>query len=280
MAMRFVGIAVMAIVSFHVTAQAPDAAPPKDKDVVLDDVTAGKGKDAKAQDAQALPLPDCIAQALASGDKKALQAAIVRLRKGTPEDRAVLRRLFDQLGPLAAKVAEPGRGAAPDPKAQAEDLSAKLRAPVAALMGSDAKASEAAVAELTVAADKGDAGVRTLTTRADAMAAACVLDAFAAAQQSRAIFAGQFAALKDYGPAVEKLLLAWLEKSPTGVPAEAVKTQCVRALRDIVTAPTEPVKAQLEKVAKDAKESRAVQKEAGYALAQFGNRTFVDPQIQ
>lgn len=92
---------------------------------------------------------------------------------------------------------------------------------------------------------------------------------------SRAIFAGQFTALKEI-PGCDKLLVDWIARPPQGVSRTAFRGACVRAVRDVFEKASEDLLAKLNKVAGASYEDGALRSEAGYALAQFGERKFVE----
>lgn len=226
-------------------------------------------------------LVDALAAALASGDSKPVTALVARLRDGDQQARAVLRRLLEGLQPAVKALPELEKGASPDKKAMAAPLPDELRALVVDLASADAGKTAAARDQLAASAAKGDVEVRKLAQRADGLLASCVIATIDAQAKTNAQFAGQYAALADYGAAAPQLLLAWLEKVPPGTRPEQFKVLCVHALRDCLPAKPEAAQlARLRKVATDQTESRRVVSEAGYALAQFGDRSLVDPRLK
>jgi hypothetical protein len=95
---------------------------------------------------------------------------------------------------------------------------------------------------------------------------------------SNAIFAGQYAALKEV-PGCEALILEWISRPPTGTSRTPYRTACVRATRDIVEKASEELLGKLSKIAAASYESGELRQECAYALAQFGQRQLIDARL-
>jgi tetratricopeptide (TPR) repeat protein len=232
---------------------------------------------AASTQAAAPKVGELLATALLRGDSKSLAAAVDGVHKSGAEGRARLAALVERVAPAAKALPA---AAAPDPKVMAEPLADDDRGLVEALAGADAEAAGAAGKKLLDAAATNAALVQKVGGRADALLGNYLLRVFREQEESRALFAGQYAMLRDLGAAGRQQLLVWLEKPPARMRADVVKTHCLRALRDVVEGkPDDALLAALGKVAKSVVESRNVTREAVFALAQFGDRSLVDPQI-
>jgi tetratricopeptide (TPR) repeat protein len=235
---------------------------------------------AQQEPAPAAAAVDGIVAALAAGDSKAIPKLAGELARGSNASRAALGRLLERLQPVAAALPVPAAGSTESP-ALAAPLDDKTRQLLADLAGADAAGAERARDLLAAAAANGDVEVRKLAGRADDLFTGCILSWFQAQQDSRARFACQHAPLADYGAPLLRRLQAWLIEPPMGVPAEAVKVLSIRALRDCVHGRPDPeLLAQLRKLAANQVESRVVIKEAGFALAQFGDRSVLEERLR
>ncbi len=98
---------------------------------------------------------------------------------------------------------------------------------------------------------------------------------------TNALYAGQYAALRTVDPDPVPQLREWVLEAPDRVTDEdAFRQACVRALRDVIEgeAPEEVIKT-LRGVIEDEFEAPAMRSAATDALAQLGDRTFVDKMI-
>jgi hypothetical protein len=219
-----------------------------------------------------------LATALAQGDSKSLMTAVGSVHEAGADGRAQLQAMALRIAPLAkaAPAAAPA-----DAKAMAEPLGDDDRALVEALVGGEPAAAEAAAAKLQAGAATNAATAQRLGRRAEALLTGYVVRVFREQEETRAQFAGQYNALRDLGPLGLQLLSGWLEKPPAQMRADLVKTYSIRALRDVVGGkPDAALMGVLTKVAKSPVESQGVSREAVFALAQFGDRSLVDPQIK
>jgi tetratricopeptide (TPR) repeat protein len=243
--------------------------------VVAQDPAAG-GAPAKAAPKT---VGESLAEALIQGDQRTMAAAVESVHRAGTDGRASLRRLVERIMPATAALPAPEKGAKPDPKAMSEPLSEDSKGAVLAVLSDDAAKVEEAQKKLG-AASANAVDAQKLATRADNLLSAYVLRVFREQGETNAIYAGQFAMLRELGPAADQLLRKWITSPPPRMQAVAAKSFSIRALRDLVTEKAdEALKAQLKKVASDKIEAREVSKEAGYALAQFGDRSLIDPRI-
>jgi tetratricopeptide (TPR) repeat protein len=222
---------------------------------------------------------ESLVNALIQGDLRSMTAAVESVHKAGKEGRASLRQLLERTTPATAALPAPEKGAKPDTKALSEPLSEEFKGVIGAIWSEDAAKAEEASKKLAAAATANAADAQKVAARVDALLGASVLRVFREQQETRAIYAGQYAALRDLGPAGEQLLRKWVTSpSPRMAPA-LVKSTSIRALRDVVEKPDEALMAMLKKVATDKFEVREVSREAGWALAQFGDRSLIDPMI-
>ncbi len=220
-----------------------------------------------------------LARAVVTGESMASAAAVESLLKAGAEGRARLRGLVER-AMAAGETLPPVDPAVPqDPKAATQPLDDATAALVAGLVSDDAEKADAAVVALKEAAGSASDQVRRLVGRCQAVLGSYVLRVFRDHAQSNAIFAGQYTPLRELGPAGLRLVSGWMVTPPMRSATAALRAQCIRALRDMVEGqPDEALAASLRGVAGKATEDREVRREAMYALAQFGDRTFVDPE--
>jgi tetratricopeptide (TPR) repeat protein len=94
--------------------------------------------------------------------------------------------------------------------------------------------------------------------------------------ETNALFAGQYADLKEYGPEAVAQLTAWVKEPPRDVQADTFRAACIRALRDLVPAAQatdslrDTMRATLEKAQQTRNQN--VYLTAVCALHQFGDK--------
>jgi tetratricopeptide (TPR) repeat protein len=139
-------------------------------------------------------------------------------------------------GTPAAGTPPAGTPPAGTPPAPAPLPDAVVQQMVAAVTGT-ADAKKEALAALVADATHGSTALAQLATRGKAMLTQSLLTFLRRQQATNAIFAGQYAALRDFAPEGNDLLLQWAKQAPreAGNP-DQFRTACVRALRD-TTAP-------------------------------------------
>jgi tetratricopeptide (TPR) repeat protein len=222
-----------------------------------------------------------IQRAIIKADNAAFVEAIDGLFLSGKEGRAQLRAILDRVRPAAEALPPLEKGAKVDQKAAAEPLNDEMKALVEDLFGKDAAKSEAAAAKLTEAAKTATDQTRKVVTRSTMLFNNYILRVFRDQNESGAIFAGQYTALKELGPSSLKTVSAWVVSPPVRTAPEPLRIQCLKAIRDMVDGqPDGKLLESLKSIANDEFEDAGVQREAKYALSQFGDRSFIDPQIK
>jgi len=137
-----------------------------------------------------------------------------------------------------APAGKDGAVAPEAPKVELPDATKALMNEV--VTGSD-DASKAALAKLAADAESGKAGLARLEERARTVFHRCMFLTVRRKIDTNAVFAGQYAELKDFQPEAAELLLSWASVPPKEVQrdaqrAEPFRTASLRALRDILPA--------------------------------------------
>jgi len=156
----------------------------------------------------------------------------------------------------ATPAPAPAAGTPPPPQPEfAEDVK-KL---MAEAIGSDATAQKASLDKLAADTANGPKALTQLNERGKAIFARCVSAFVRKKVESNAIYAGQYAELKDFYPEAGDLLLRWAKEAPREVAnPEQFRTACLRALRDTLAADaaTDRVRADLKEIAAKAQQGR------------------------
>ncbi|MGB3965631.1 MAG: hypothetical protein WBO45_02800, partial [Planctomycetota bacterium] len=104
----------------------------------------------------------------------------------------------------------------------------------AAVAGPEAETS-AALAKIAADKDNGTAALARLAERGRAIHARCLTATLRKRMETNAIFAGQYADLREFAPDAIDVLLGWVKDPPReAAQPDQFRSACVRALRDIV----------------------------------------------
>jgi tetratricopeptide (TPR) repeat protein len=220
-----------------------------------------------------------IVRSLAGDDVLAASTAVSALVQADAAGRQSLKTLLERVAP--ARAALPPASELPAGSGAREPLTAETKALVADLLHDDDATAEAAATKLTAAVETAPQEVRKVVARTDALLGNYILRVFRRHSESTAIFAGQYAALNELGPAAREMISTWIVKPPPGGNPAELRAQSIRAVRDLVEGEAgDELAAKLRKVATDGVTAGDVRREAVYALAQFGDRSLIDPQIE
>ncbi len=225
-------------------------------------------------------LEQALSRVLVTGDTLAMGPAVRALVLAGKDGRTSLRVLLDRVAPAATALPPVAEGTKPDPKVANEPLDEATKTVVEDLLSKDPAKADAAGAKLAEGATTSTEQVRKVVVRSNAILTNYILRTFRDHADSGAIFAGQYAALKELGPVALETVGAWLVKPPPGGNAANLRVQCIRVIRDLVEdKPDERLAKSLQGIAAEAA-ATDLQRQARYALAQFGDRSFIDPHIQ
>jgi hypothetical protein len=240
---------------------------------------------ASSQDPPATPAPSAakpdarqlVQRVLVTSDPLAMGPAVTAVHQGGAEARTMLRALFDAVAPAAEAL--PGAAEAGAATVQPLDDAAKQL--VADLLAGDAGKVQAAGAELAERAKSGEEPARRIIERSQALLTHYLLRVFRDQTESNAVFAGQYDFLRDLGPAAVTALRTWVTAPPARGNPVNTRIQSIRALRDLVQPPLDEKLAKtLSEVAADPRADGDVRLQAKYALAQFGDRSAIEPELE
>lgn len=99
---------------------------------------------------------------------------------------------------------------------------------------------------------------------------------------TRVVFATQYDALRPVTDTVLPLVTRWLDEAPEGAAdGDVFRASCINVLRDLIKGDgSEALMKQLKGLAEDVFEAQAVRRNSAFALAQFGDRSLIDAQIE
>ena len=184
-------------------------------------------------------------------------------------------------GTTPAPDAGTGSKPAPTPPPKPMEFADDIKKLMADAIGADAKAQKDGLDRLVADKDVGTKALTQLNERGRAVLARCVSAFLRKKIDSNAIFAGQYAELRDFHPEVTDLLLRWAKEAPREVAnPETFRTACLRALRDTLSAEqaNDRVRADLKEIVGKAQQGRNQDffVTAVCALQQYGDSSLFD----
>ena len=248
---------------------------------------------APAAPAAAAPKGDELRRAFVDADggkRLAIAAAADKLLAADKAGRAQFLTTLRAIAAVAPPPAAPAAGTPPPaagtpqppaaPAAKAPEFDDATKQLMVAAIGTDAAAQQASLAKLAADAATKPA-LAQLDERGKAILARCVTNFVRKQTETNAIYAGQYAELREFQPEAGALLLRWGKDAPRdGGPPEQFRTACVRALRDVLTTEQadDKVRAALKEIAGKAQSAGSQDAfiTAICALAQFGDASLFD----
>ncbi len=181
--------------------------------------------------------------------------------------------------PAPAKPDTAAPGTPPPPAPKPPEFADDIKKLMADAIGSDAPAQKAGLEKLAADKEKGAPALAQLDERGRAILARCVTTFIRKRLETNAIYAGQYAELRDFHPEASDLLVKWAKEAPRDVAnPDQFRTGCLRALRDTLQAneATDRVRADLKEILAKAQRNRDLAFTAICALQQYGDASAFD----
>lgn len=179
-----------------------------------------------------------------------------------------------------AKAAAAGI-AAPPTETRPAEIPEATRAALEIAIGSDDAKATAALDALKAGSPEGAAAVKRFASRCEDVYFRMIEQFVLGQLATNALFAGQYTALRDFGPETVPALVTWAGAARRTIRTDApqFRAGCVRALRDVIAGKaSDDVMTALTKLTK--REGDPAGLAAAFALAQFGDRSLVDAAIK
>jgi len=243
------------------------------------------------------PKSDALRRAFVDADGHrplAISAAADQVNK---EGTAGRTRLIDTLRSIAAVAKKPAAESTPAPAAGTTgaggtteagkatpapvEFAEEIKKTMAEVVAGPTDQAKAALAGLVDQQEAGAAALARLEERGKAIYARCVASFLRTKMATNAIYAGQFADLRDLQPEVSDTLLTWAQDPPKDAfSPDQFRTACVRALRDVLPTEqaTDATRKGLRAVAQKAQAAgnQTLFLTTVCALHQYGEPTFFD----
>lgn len=221
------------------------------------------------------PAGDALRRALveATVDRTTIYTAANQLLKGSAEARVQLLTNLAAVSAAAAKTP-------PAADAKPAELGDDVRALMAEAAVGNAEQSAAALAKLAADTAAGPTALAQLDTRGKQVVDRCLLSFVRAKLATNAVYAGQFAELRDFEPLASATLLAWAKEAPKEATQQGFRGACLRAVRDLLPADkgTDAMRQDLRNIAQQAQHTsdQNLFLTAICALHQFGDPSLFD----